>query len=112
MDDLLNPILIKALGSLIRAALMLAVPFFVSRGIWTPDEGTATMAAIAAAAAALLLSLFEKYRSQKKLVTALSMPVGSTQKEVEEVIKSEQTPPVSLPKDVAPVRQGTYVGGS
>src|SRR5687768_18258607 len=102
MDALLNPILIKAIGSLIRAALMLAVPFFVSRGIWTPDEATATMTAIAAALTALLLSFYEKYRSQKKLVTALALPSGASQKDVEIKIATGPTPPATLPKDTAP----------
>jgi len=102
MDTILNPILQKSLGSILRAALTLAVPFFVAQGIWTPEEATATVAAIATALAALLWSFFEKYRSQKKLVTALSMPAGSTQHEVETQIATGPTPPVSLPKDVAP----------
>lgn len=102
MDQILNPIIQKYLGSLLRAALTLAVPFFVSRGIWTTDEANANIASLATAGAALAWSLIEKYRSQKKLVTALTMPSGTTQKEVEMKINTEPTPPVSLPKDVAP----------
>lgn len=103
MDLIVNPIFQKSIGTLMRAALMLAVPFVVSQGIWTPEEATATLTAIATALSALLWSLLEKYRSQKKLVTALSMPLGSTQRDVELQVKfAPTTPPVTLPKDVAP----------
>lgn len=102
MDQFMNPIVIKAMGSLVRAGLMLAVPFFVSRGIWTTDEATATLAAVATALTALGWSIFEKYKSQKKLVTALALPAGVSEKQVEHRVATGPTPPVTLPKDVPP----------
>jgi membrane protein implicated in regulation of membrane protease activity len=102
MDNLLNPMLMKALGSLIRAGLMLAVPFFVSQGIWTPDEATATMTALATAAAALVWSLFEKYKSRQKLVTAIASAKGDTEANVEKKVDKGQAPPVTLQKDEVP----------
>lgn len=102
MDTLLTPILKKYLGSIIRSALMLAVPFFVSQGIWTPDEATAQLTAIAAALTAVSWSLFEKYRSQKKLLTAAAMPAGSTEQDVDLQVQFGTTPTVTLPKDVSP----------
>lgn len=102
LDKLLNPIIKKSLGSVIRAVLMLAVPYMVSQGIWTTDQGTEMMTGIAAALAALVWSLYEKYHSQKKLVTALAAPAGTSQQAVEVLMAKPQAPPVSLPKDVAP----------
>lgn len=98
----MNPIMQKVLGSVVRHMLALTIPFLVSQGIWTTDQATATMTSIAAALTVLLMSLYEKYSSQKKLVTALAMPKGTTQKDVEVQIATGQTPPVSLPKDIAP----------
>lgn len=103
MDALINPFVKKILGAVIRAVLMLAVPYLVSQGIWTPDEATATVATVATALTALTLSLLEKYWTRQKLVTALAMPTGSTERDVEAQIKSGPTPPVTLAKDEPPI---------
>lgn len=101
MDALLNPIIKKYLGSIIRAGLMLLTPALVSQGIWTPEEATATTTAIATALAAVAWSLFEKYRSQQKLLTATAT-AGLTEQQVEQKVKAGLAPPVTVPKDVAP----------
>ncbi|HMJ82298.1 MAG TPA: hypothetical protein VK504_03985 [Vicinamibacterales bacterium] len=102
MDNVLNPMMMKSLGSLLRWALSLAVPFFVSKGIWTPDEATAMMTGIAGALAALIWSLLEKRNAQKMLVTAQATPGPVSQSDLKQIIKDGPTPPVSLPKDVTP----------
>lgn len=98
----MNPILEKMLGSIIRHVLTLVVPFFVARGIWTPEEATGYVTAAVAAILVIGWSLWEKFSSQRNLVTALTMPANSTQAQVETKVKSGDTPPVTLQKNETP----------
>lgn len=98
----MNPMMQKVLGSLIRSVLTLLVPSLVAAGVWTPEESTAVIATVSTALAALLLSFYEKYKSQQKLVTALASPAGATQKQVERQISEGLAPPVTLAKTEAP----------
>ena len=67
----MNPLLGAALGSIIRWALAMAVPFFVSNGIWTPDESTAYVTGATAALLSLGWSLWQKYGARSRFLQAL-----------------------------------------
>lgn len=100
--DILNPILTKYLGSIIRAGLTLLVPSIVAAGIWTPEESTAVIATASAALSALAFSFYEKYKSQQKLVTALAAPAGATELEIEKKVTAGHAPTVMTKKTKAP----------
>jgi len=78
----MSPLLADALGSLFRWALALAVPFFVSRGIWTPTQAEAFVAGLSLAMLALAWSLWQKYGARADFVNALEAPTGTSESTV------------------------------
>ncbi len=74
------PMLSAALGSIIRWALALVVPYLVSAGIWTADEATEYVAGLSLAILALLWSLWQKYRSRLRFLDALDAPPGTPER--------------------------------
>lgn len=76
----MNPLLSAALGSIIRWALSLVVPYLVTAGIWTPDEATAYVAGLSLALVGLGWSLWQKYKSRLKFLDALDAPAGTPEK--------------------------------
>ena len=99
----MNPFIQKALGSLIRWGLMLLLPYILKSGIIAEADATKYIEAGAVALAVLLLSLWEKFTSQRKLVTATGA-AGITQDKVEAMIASPkvENPSVMTPKDEVP----------
>lgn len=99
-----NPLIDKAVGSIIRAGLAVLAGYVVQHGLWTSSDAETYVAAATLAIISLGWSLWEKYGSQLKLVTALSMPPGSSEKQLEAVIKNPgiEKPPAALPKNEAP----------
>lgn len=73
----MNPMFSAAVGSILRWALGLVVPYLVSAGIWTADEATTYITGLSLAIVALGWSLWQKYRSRIKFLEALSAPAGT-----------------------------------
>ena len=111
----MNPLVIDLLGSLLRWALNGLGMWLVARRVWT--EGQASAFANAGAAAlvpivlgcalslgSLLWSQIKSYTKRLKLVTALALPAGMTELDVEHAIKSPtiQTPSTATQKDEVP----------
>lgn len=71
-----------AIGSILRALLASIGGFFVQRGWWTQGELTDYIAGFSLFLIALLWSLWEKYGSRIKFLTALQAPKGSTEVDV------------------------------
>lgn len=98
----MNPILQSALGSVLRWALMIGAAFLVKKGIWTDSEAGRYVEAAIVAALSLGWSLWEKYKSRIKFLTAL-MPGPKTEDEVKEHIASgAATPAVLTPSNTVP----------
>ncbi len=76
----MSPMLSAALGSIIRWALSLVVPYLVSAGIWTADEATTYVTGLSLAILALGWSLWQKYRSRLKFLEALDAPAGTPER--------------------------------
>ena len=76
----MSPMLSAALGSIIRWALSLLVPYLVSAGIWTADEATAYVTGLSLAILALGWSLWQKYRSRIRFLDALDAPAGTPER--------------------------------
>lgn len=82
----MNPLLVDAIGAILRWALGGLAVWFVDHHIWTQSEASSYVAAAAMSLIALGWALWAKYKSRLKLVTALSMPQGSTEHQVEQKI--------------------------
>jgi hypothetical protein len=76
----MDPMLTAALGSIIRWALSLVVPYLVSAGIWTADEATAYVTGLSLAILSLGWSLWQKYRSRLRFLEALDAPAGTPER--------------------------------
>lgn len=98
----MDPNLEKALGSIARWVLNLAVPFFVSSGIWTPEDATTYVAAGGLALVSLAWSLWEKYKSRLEFVTALSTG-PTTEAKIEQMVSAGESAPVTTPKHAIPM---------
>ena len=99
----MNPIMQSAIGAILRFVLAIAAGYVVKAGIWTASEATGYVGAAALGLLALGWSLWEKYRSRRKLVTALSMPFVATEDQViEKIAAGVPVPSVTTRPDEVP----------
>lgn len=99
----MNPLLVDALGSILRWLLALVAGHLVQRGIWTQADAATYVAAASVALLSLGWSLWSKYRSRLKLLTALASPVRTCEHALEQHIKSGAClPSTSTPKSSIP----------
>ncbi len=78
----MNPLLQAALGSILRWMLSIGAGYLVEHGIWSQSEASTYVAGAALAALSLGWSLWAKYHSRIKFLTALEAPAGSTESDV------------------------------
>lgn len=83
----MNPLLVSALGSIFRWGLAFGAGWMVERGIWSQQESTEYVAALAMALASLVWGLWQKYRSRIHFLTALNVPSGTNEQAVAGLIK-------------------------
>jgi len=97
----MNPILVEAAGSIVRAGLNVAAGWLVAHGIWSSSDAEKYVGALALALVSVGWSLWQHWGMRSKLVTAMAMPAGVTENQVHELVKDPlvNTPSVSLPKD-------------
>lgn len=76
----------SAIGSLVRWGLQGAFGWMVAKGALTNGQADDLLLAIGLGAAALIWSLFQKYRSRLQFFTALEVPANAGSQKVEEVI--------------------------
>lgn len=105
-NKIMNPILQSALGSILRWALMLFAAFLVKHGIWSDSDAGKYVEAGVVALLTLGLSLWQKYKSRVKFLTAL-MPVavGGPQTEAEvdaHIARGAPTPSLTTPVNTVP----------
>lgn len=75
----MNPLLIAALGSILRWALAFLAGYLVNAGIWTSDESSQYVGAAALAILTLAWSLWQKYKSRIKFLAALDARAGTSE---------------------------------
>ena len=99
----MNPMLSAALASILRWALTFLAGWFVQRGIWTGGEAEMYVAGAALALVTCVWSVWSRYRSRVKFLTALTMAPGATENDVKAHIKSgAATPTVHTPAHTVP----------
>lgn len=104
----MNPLLTAALGSILRWALAILAGYLVKKGIWSDSEAATYVTAGALGLLTLGWTLWERYKARVKLLTALTLPEGSTENELKDHMKSATvkpsilTPPDSVPTPATP----------
>ena len=98
----MNPFLNEILGSIIRTGVAFVLGWFVNHQLITSDQATAWATGITGAVLILLWSIWQKYRSRQKLLTAMASPAGATERRIEASVAAGDAPPVSVPKNVPP----------
>ena len=92
----MNPMLAEALGSIVRAGLMILAGYLVKAGIWDASTAATYVGAASLAILGLGWSLWQKYKSRVKLLSALAMTDTTTESNLEARIKVGSTPIVSV----------------
>lgn len=81
-------LLLEALGSILRWLLAFGAGYLVRHGVWSQGAAdgyvTAAATAIAMALVSIGWSLWQKYSARIKLLTALSLPAGSSIEQVQQ----------------------------
>jgi hypothetical protein len=108
----MNPLAVDLILSVLRWALASVGGWLVAHGIWTQAQAESFAIAASLGLLSLGLSLWQTYSKRRKLVTALSLPLGCTERDVEYAIdRGRATPSVTTAKDVSPRnRRGTWLG--
>ena len=105
----MNPMLQEALASILRWALAIGAGYLVQHGIWTQGDASSYVTAATMGLLALGWSLWQKYASRLKLLTALTMPAGTTEHAVEaKIATGVGVPSISTPAAAVPL--GLSVG--
>lgn len=99
----MNPMLQEALGSIIRFALAYVAGELVDRGIWTSSNAAMYVTAATMGILSIGWSLWIKYKNRIKLLTALTMPPGTSEDELHAQIRAGvPTPSVTTPTNTVP----------
>jgi hypothetical protein len=98
----MNPFLNDILGAVIRTLAAGLVGWLVNHQLLSNDQAEAWVTGITGGALVLLWSIWQKYRSRRKLLTAMASDAGATEHEIEQVVQDGGSPPVTVQKDVAP----------
>lgn len=98
----MNPFVQDIGGAVVRTLIGIMLGWLVKQQLITGEQAEAWITGLSGAVIILAWSLYQKYTSRQKLVTALASPAGSTERRVEQVISEGDAPPVTIPKHVPP----------
>ena len=99
----MNPMLVEAIGSILRWGLTILAGYLVQRGIWTSSNAETYVAGAAMGLISLGWSFWQKYHMRLKFVTAAG-EAGLSEHQVERMVKDPDVvnPSVTHPKDTVP----------
>jgi hypothetical protein len=100
----MNPLLVEALGSIVRAGLNVCAGWLVAHGIWSSSNAEKYVGAAALALISLGWSLWQHYGMRSKLITALATPATMSEHQIEGIVNDPTvlTPSVMTPNNEAP----------
>lgn len=105
----MNPFYQNLLAAFVRKGLTALSGILVAHKFMSQSQGDSWMAAgtdylidSIPAALAVAWSWVTAYMNRKKILTALTLPQGSTENDVKEAIKNEVTPTVKTPSNTIP----------
>ena len=100
----MNPMLQAALGSILRYLLMIAATYLVKHGIWTASAAEGYVEAAVVALLALGWSWWKIHGNRIKLLTALALPPGATENDLNtHIAGGGAVPSILTPPDTVPV---------
>lgn len=79
----MNPLVVEALGAIVRWVLTFGAGWLVQHGIWTQADAKTYVAAAAMGMIAGAWSLWSKYKGQVKFLTALEATPGTTPAQID-----------------------------
>lgn len=100
----MGPLILKLITGLLLAAAGPVVIWLSVKGILTQDESTQLLTTLAGVLLTIGAALWQKYRERVNVLTALSLPKGSSEKTLDATVKAKDTPPVTTPPTSSPVR--------
>ena len=98
----MTPIIQAQLASLLRSLLWVLGTYLVRKGIWTNAAAERYIEGAAPIIIALGWSYWKNHANQVKALTALAMPAGSTENDLNTQIATKATAPVSTPANQPP----------
>lgn len=98
----MNPIVQSQLASLLRSLMWVGATLLVKKGLLTGTQAEGICEALATAAVALAWSYWKNHTNRVKVLTALTMPVGSTENDLKEKVASGATPAILTPVNQPP----------
>jgi hypothetical protein len=98
----MTPIIQAQLASLLRSLLWVLGTYLVRKGIWTNAAAERYIEGAAPIIIALGWSYWKNHTNRVKVVTALAMPQGSTENDLNTQI-TKATPSVSTPVNTPPL---------
>lgn len=99
----MNPIIQAQLASLVRSLLWVGVAYLVKKGLLTGTQAEGIAEAAALAIVTLAWSYWKNHSNQVKTLTALAMPAGSTESDLNAQIVTKATPSAFTPVNTPPV---------
>ena len=99
----MNPLYQAIVGSILRFILAYCAGYLVKHGLLESTDVKHWVAGISMGLLAIGWSLWQKYHSRVKVVTALAMPAGSTENDLNTQIITKATPSISTPENQTPV---------
>jgi hypothetical protein len=82
----MNPLFAAILGSFIRWGLTILATWLVEHGVWSSGDSATYVTGLTLGAVTLAWSLWSRYKSRIKFLTALELPSGSSEQYVNETI--------------------------
>ncbi len=98
----MNPFVEKILGSVIRTLLAGFVPWLIAHGMLSQGDAEQLASLAAGALVAGAWSMWEKYHSRQKLVTAIATPHPTTEAAVNAQVSAGMSPSVMTSREAMP----------
>lgn len=98
----MNPMVKEIAGAIIRWALTAAFAVLVTKGVLTQEQATYAIGGLVGLLLTLIWVVWVKWGQRLKIVTALALDSGTTEQQLEAMIKRGAAPPASLAKTEAP----------
>ena len=98
----MNPIIQAQLASLLRSLMWVGATLLVKKGLLTGTQAEGVVEALATVIVALAWSYWKNHSNQVKALTALAMPAGSTENDLNTQIVTKATPSAFTPANQPP----------
>lgn len=102
----MNPLFVDLGGTVVRFLLAGIMGYLVRKGVFTDAQVSSLLSAITVGVLTLGWALYVKYRSRLKFLTAAASPTPLSERQVEQMVKTNQAPPATIPKERAPYLPG------